>query len=118
MAVAASLKARRMLAEQRVMPAGTAAAYNVEGDHGSYRVLLGAGWTSCSCPALRELCSHVESALILHAALVAEGLAASQGSAARGSTASAVQSGQSHRPGEGSASARLAGAPLLREATS
>ncbi len=71
-----SAKARRLLAQQRVMPAGTATAYDVAGDHGGYRVFLGDGWRFCPCPAHRELCSHVEAALILHAALCAEGLAA------------------------------------------
>ncbi len=76
MAVATSSKARRLLAQQRVMPAGIAAVYDVEGDHGGYRVVLGDGWTFCPCRAHRELCAHVEAALILHGALRAEGLAA------------------------------------------
>lgn len=70
--LAASPKACRLLAEKRVMPGGAAVVYNVKGDHGYYRVVLGDGWSSCSCPALRECCSHVEAADLLNDALCAE----------------------------------------------
>lgn len=66
---APSAKVRRLLADKRVLPAGAATAYDVRGDHGQYRVLLGDRWTHCDCPAQRERCSHVEAALLLDAAL-------------------------------------------------
>ncbi len=70
MTTTASAKVVRLLTEGRVMPAGTASAYDVRGDHGTYRVIVGDGWTQCPCPAHRELCSHAESALLLHWARV------------------------------------------------
>lgn len=71
----ASAKARRLLAEVRVRPAGTATLYTVQGDTGTYRVVLAAdGSRSCDCSALRERCSHVEAAEHLDAALAAEGI--------------------------------------------
>lgn len=63
-------KAIRLLAEARVKPAGTAAVYEVAGDNGTYRVVVGDGWTQCPCPANRELCSHAIAAGHLHDALV------------------------------------------------
>ncbi|MDP2711038.1 MAG: hypothetical protein Q8O56_07445 [Solirubrobacteraceae bacterium] len=71
----ASFKARRLLAEQRLFPIGAATAYTVVGDDGTYRVVIGDGWAMCPCPEHRELCTHVEAALLLDAALCAEGLA-------------------------------------------
>lgn len=67
----ASAKARRLLAEARVEPRGIAAVYDVRGDHSTYRVVVGDGWVHCPCPAHREMCSHAESAVLLHDALVA-----------------------------------------------
>ncbi len=62
-------KVRRLLAKGAVLPLGAAAVYHVEGDHDTYRVILGEDFTSCSCPALRERCSHVCAALLQQAAL-------------------------------------------------
>ncbi len=62
-------KVRRLLADGRVQPAGCAAVVYVDGDNGRYRVILGEDFTSCSCPALRERCSHVCAALLQQAAL-------------------------------------------------
>lgn len=67
----ASAKATRLLSEARLQPAGIAAVYTVKGDHDTYRVIVGDGWTQCPCPAHRELCSHAEAAQLLHDALVA-----------------------------------------------
>jgi hypothetical protein len=73
-ALTASPKATR-LRDKRVEPAGLAAVYRVEGDHGTYTVTIGEHDTlSCSCPAVAG-CSHLEATTILHNALVAEGLA-------------------------------------------
>lgn len=65
----ASGKVVRLLADARVMPAGTAAVYRVKGDHGEYITVLGEDITFCSCAANRELCSHVQAAELLHGAL-------------------------------------------------
>ncbi len=70
MARTASTKVRTLLAEARVMPAGTAAVYEVAGDNATYRVIVGDGWTQCPCPANREACSHAIAAGHLHDALV------------------------------------------------
>lgn len=75
--LSASPKATRLLAEQRVMPAGLAALYTVRGDHDTYTVTIGepgTGVLSCTCPAVAG-CSHREAATLLHGVLVAEGLA-------------------------------------------
>lgn len=73
-ALTASPKATRLLADQRVMPAGTAAVYIVRGDHDIYTVTIGENALSCDCPAVAG-CSHREAAALLHDALTAEGLA-------------------------------------------
>ncbi len=62
-------KVRRYLHEGRVQPEGCAAVIYVDGDTGRYRVILGEDFTSCSCPALRERCSHVCAAILQQAAL-------------------------------------------------
>jgi hypothetical protein len=68
----ASFKAIRMLRECRVMPAGTAAVFDVRGDHGRYHTVIGDGFAFCDCPHRSEFvaCSHIESAMLLHAAMV------------------------------------------------
>lgn len=68
--MSASLKARRLLATAAVHVDGTAAVYQVDGDHDRYRVVVGDGFVLCSCPSPRELCSHAEAAALLHEALV------------------------------------------------
>lgn len=66
----ASAKALRLLSEARVDPIGTAAVYEVVGDTDTYRVVVGDGWVQCPCRAAREMCSHAESSLLLHNAIV------------------------------------------------
>ena len=75
MSALASPKAVRLLAECKVKPAGGAAVYFVEGTHDTYRVILGDGFATCECPALRG-CSHLEAATLLHEALAVERAAA------------------------------------------
>ncbi len=70
MARTASPKVLTLLAEARVMPVGVASVYEVAGDHGTYRVIVGDGWTQCPCPANREACSHAIAAGHLHDAIV------------------------------------------------
>ncbi len=67
-------KAVRLLAEGRVQPAGAAAVYTVQGDHGWYDVVIADGVEFCSCPAFGA-CSHIRAASILQDALV-DGVAA------------------------------------------
>lgn len=71
-------KAVRLLAEARVMPAGAAAVYRVQGDSATYTaVVCDDGTTFCQCRGHRErgTCSHVESARLIQDALV-DGVAA------------------------------------------
>lgn len=72
-AVTASRKAVRLLAAGKVMPAGTAQVFKVQGDTGERTVVLGEDWQSCDCPAQGFVaCSHIEAALLLCASLAAE----------------------------------------------
>ncbi len=62
MTSATRAKADRLLAEDRVhaIPART---YAVEGDHGTYLVMLADdGLFHCTCPAVAYVCSHVLAA--------------------------------------------------------
>ncbi len=67
-----SLKVRRLLAEQRIGHYELVRRYPVQGDHGNYFVTVGDGWHECSCPALREMCSHAQ-AVLLHDEALMEG---------------------------------------------
>ena len=74
MTITATAKVRRLLAEQRVMPAGPATAYRVRGDHATYIVAISDTFDSCTCPAHGD-CSHRQATRILHAALSDAGVA-------------------------------------------
>jgi hypothetical protein len=69
----ASAKARRLLAAGKVMPAGTAEVFTVQGDTGVRTVVLGDGFSLCDCPSPRFVaCTHIEAALLLSGALADE----------------------------------------------
>jgi hypothetical protein len=51
-------KARRLLADQRVL---LGVAGYVAGDHGDYLVAIKGGELSCDCPARTKRCAHVEA---------------------------------------------------------
>ncbi len=72
----APAKVTRLLAETRVMPAGTATVYDIAGDHGSYVVVLGRNIELCTCPGFTRShgCTHLIAARLLHDALTAEGV--------------------------------------------
>lgn len=53
------VKAARLLAENRVRRAPTAAVYVVAGDTGSYRVVADSDGIYCPCAARTPLCAHV-----------------------------------------------------------
>lgn len=74
MPAASASKAVKLLAEGRVMPAGAAAVFRVQGDHDTYDVVIGDGFEMCSCPAHGD-CSHRTAARLIQAALV-DGVAA------------------------------------------
>ena len=61
-------KTGRLLADKRVHPRGCAAVYDIQGDHDTYRVILGDTFSSCTCPS-HGTCSHLAAARLLHAAL-------------------------------------------------
>jgi hypothetical protein len=71
MTPATAAKVTRLLAEQRVTPRGCAAVYRVKGDTGTYRVILGDDFQSCSCPA-HGTCTHLTAARLLHDAIEAD----------------------------------------------
>ena len=83
MSASPSAKALRLLSEGRVDPAGIAAVYEVHGDSATYRVVVGDGWVQCPCDAWREMCSHAQAAVLLHAARV-DGVAATVAKVAAG----------------------------------
>lgn len=84
MARTATPKVRRLLAEGRVQPAGTAAIHRVIGDHGLYDVVLGDDFSYClrvtaeggraPCPS-HGGCAHIAAARLVQDALV-DGIAA------------------------------------------
>lgn len=75
MAHSVSPKVVRLLSEGRVMPAGSAAAFTVAGDHGEYvAVIFDDGRGLCSCPAHGE-CSHLSASRLVNDAMV-DGVAA------------------------------------------
>lgn len=56
-------KAQRLLCEGRVSPdSAPAHVYRVEGDHGTYIVVVGPHVALCSCPSASR-CSHIEAAV-------------------------------------------------------
>lgn len=61
MSAAPSEKALRLLVEGRVAPAvAPVQEFVVDGDHGRYRVFIGANTQVCTCPA-KAGCSHIEA---------------------------------------------------------
>jgi hypothetical protein len=57
-------KATRLAEQGRVVPIGPAELIQVQGDHGTYAVVVGAEHTWCSCAARRN-CSHIAAAVLL-----------------------------------------------------
>lgn len=57
-------KAQRLLSEDRVTELDPPRVFEVEGDHGTYKVLIGPGiFRWCQCPFEgRGVCSHVLAA--------------------------------------------------------
>jgi uncharacterized Zn finger protein len=68
MTAATASKVSRLLAEKRVTPRGAASVYDIQGDSGRYRVVLGEDFSSCTCPA-HGTCSHMTAARLLHDAI-------------------------------------------------
>jgi uncharacterized Zn finger protein len=68
MTSATAVKVSRLLSEKRVTPRGAASVYDVRGDTGTHRVILGDDFSSCTCPA-HGTCSHLTAARLLHDAI-------------------------------------------------
>lgn len=63
------VKAVRLVAEGKVVPMGTIARFEVEGEHGVYRVLVDeSGAIDCQCKAWQERgsCSHATACAAVH----------------------------------------------------
>lgn len=59
-------KARRLLDADRIVRTEIGATYRVDGDHGSYLVVVSSNGREayCSCPATTPGCSHAAAALL------------------------------------------------------
>lgn len=58
-------RAAELAHQGRVTADGIAAVYLVNGQRGVYRVVVGDGWNTCTCPATKP-CKHIGAALLAH----------------------------------------------------